>query len=63
MSFADRDGFIWMDGKLIDWRDAQTHFLTSSLHDCMSMVVMGFSLLWPLELTADIAVKAVMTRP
>ncbi|MBT3797939.1 MAG: branched-chain amino acid transaminase [Porticoccaceae bacterium] len=32
MSFADRDGFIWMDGKLIDWRDAQVHFLTSSLH-------------------------------
>ena len=32
MSFSDRDGFIWMDGKLVDWRDAQTHFLTSSLH-------------------------------
>ena len=32
MSFSDRDGFIWMDGKLIDWRDAQVHFLTSSLH-------------------------------
>ena len=32
MSFADRDGFIWMDGKLVDWRDAKTHFLTSSLH-------------------------------
>jgi branched-chain amino acid aminotransferase len=32
MSFADRDGFIWMDGKLVDWRDAKTHVLTSSLH-------------------------------
>ena len=32
MSFSDRDGFIWMDGKMVDWRDAQTHFLTSSLH-------------------------------
>ena len=32
MSFADRDGFIWMDGKMVDWRDAQTHFLTHSLH-------------------------------
>ena len=32
MAFSDRDGFIWMDGKLVDWRDAQTHFLTSSLH-------------------------------
>jgi len=32
MAFSDRDGFIWMDGELVDWRDAQTHFLTSSLH-------------------------------
>ncbi|MBT3620868.1 MAG: branched-chain amino acid transaminase [Porticoccaceae bacterium] len=32
MSFADRDGFIWMDGEMVDWRDAQTHFLTHSLH-------------------------------
>jgi len=32
MSFSDRDGFIWMDGEMLDWRDAQTHFLTSSLH-------------------------------
>jgi len=32
MSFSDRDGFIWMDGEMVDWRDAQTHFLTSSLH-------------------------------
>ena len=30
--FFDRDGFIWMDGKMVDWRNAQTHFLTSSLH-------------------------------
>lgn len=32
MGFADRDGFIWMDGKMVDWRDAKIHFLTSSLH-------------------------------
>lgn len=32
MSMADRDGFIWMDGKLIDWRDAKIHVLTHSLH-------------------------------
>ena len=32
MSFSDRDGFIWMDGKMVDWRNAHTHFLTSSLH-------------------------------
>ena len=32
MSMADRDGFIWMDGKLIDWRDAKIHVLTHTLH-------------------------------
>lgn len=32
MSMADRDGFIWYDGKLVDWRDATTHVLTHSLH-------------------------------
>jgi branched-chain amino acid aminotransferase len=29
---ADRDGKIWMDGKLIDWRDATIHVLTHTLH-------------------------------
>jgi branched-chain amino acid aminotransferase len=29
---ADRDGKIWMDGKLIDWRDAKIHVLTHTLH-------------------------------
>jgi branched-chain amino acid aminotransferase len=32
MSMADRDGKIWMDGELVDWRDATTHVLTHSLH-------------------------------
>lgn len=32
MSMADRDGFIWYDGKLVAWRDATTHVLTHSLH-------------------------------
>ena len=32
MSMADRDGKIWKDGKLIDWRDAQIHVLTHTLH-------------------------------
>ena len=32
MAFADRDGFIWTDGELVNWLDAQIHFLTSSLH-------------------------------
>jgi branched-chain amino acid aminotransferase len=29
---ADRDGKIWMDGKLIEWRDAKIHVLTHTLH-------------------------------
>jgi len=32
MSMADRDGKIWKDGKLIDWRDATIHVLTHTLH-------------------------------
>ncbi len=31
-SLADRDGKIWMDGKLIEWRDAKIHVLTHTLH-------------------------------
>lgn len=30
--FDDRDGFIWVDGKLVPWRDAKTHILTHGLH-------------------------------
>jgi branched-chain amino acid aminotransferase len=32
MSMADRDGKIWMDGKLIEWRDATIHVLSHTLH-------------------------------
>jgi branched-chain amino acid aminotransferase len=32
MSFEDRDGFIWMDGEFVDWRDAKVHVLTHTLH-------------------------------
>ena len=32
MSMADRDGWIWCDGKMVPWRDAQTHVLTHTLH-------------------------------
>lgn len=32
MSMADRDGFIWKNGELVDWRSAQTHVLTHTLH-------------------------------
>ncbi|GAA5184155.1 branched-chain amino acid transaminase [Niveibacterium umoris] len=37
MSMADRDGFIWFDGKLVPWRDATTHVLTHSLHYGLSV--------------------------
>jgi branched-chain amino acid aminotransferase len=30
--FDDRDGHIWLDGKLVPWRDATTHVLTHGLH-------------------------------
>lgn len=32
MSMADRDGVIWYDGKMVPWRDANTHVLTHTLH-------------------------------
>ncbi|WP_018605362.1 branched-chain amino acid transaminase [Uliginosibacterium gangwonense] len=37
MSMADRDGFIWMDGKLVPWREATIHVLTHSLHYGLSV--------------------------
>ncbi|MGV8985795.1 MAG: branched-chain amino acid aminotransferase [Cypionkella sp.] len=30
--YDDRDGFIWMDGKLVEWREAKVHILTHALH-------------------------------
>ena len=32
MSMADRDGWIWMDGQFVPWRDAKIHVLTHTLH-------------------------------
>lgn len=32
MSMADRDGWIWFDGELVPWREAQVHVLTHTLH-------------------------------
>ncbi len=37
MSMSDRDGFIWFNGKLVDWRDANIHVLTHSLHYGMAV--------------------------
>ncbi len=32
MSMAERDGKIWMDGELVEWRDARIHVLSHTLH-------------------------------
>ena len=32
ISMADRDGLIWMDGQMVDWREAKVHVLTHTLH-------------------------------
>ena len=32
MSMADRDGKIWMDGTMVEWRDAKIHVLSHTLH-------------------------------
>lgn len=32
MSMADREGVIWFDGELVDWKDARIHVLTHTLH-------------------------------
>jgi branched-chain amino acid aminotransferase len=35
--YDDRDGKIWMDGQLIDWRDANVHILTHAMHYASSV--------------------------
>src|SRR6056297_3699649 len=35
--YGDRDGKIWMDGKLVEWRDANVHVLTHALHYASSV--------------------------
>jgi branched-chain amino acid aminotransferase len=30
--FDDRDGWIWLDGRFVPWRDAKLHVLTHGLH-------------------------------
>lgn len=32
MGMDDRDGKIWMDGQMVDWRDAKIHVLSHTLH-------------------------------
>ena len=31
-NMADRDGFIWFDGKIVPWREVKAHVLTHALH-------------------------------
>ncbi len=32
MTMDDRDGFIWLDGEWVEWREAKVHVLTHTLH-------------------------------
>ena len=36
-TFDDRDGWIWLDGEMIPWRDARVHVLTHALHYASSV--------------------------
>jgi branched-chain amino acid aminotransferase len=36
-NFDDRDGWIWIDGKLVPWREANVHILTHALHYASSV--------------------------
>jgi branched-chain amino acid aminotransferase len=36
-SYDDRDGKIWLDGKLVEWRDANVHILTHAMHYASSV--------------------------
>jgi branched-chain amino acid aminotransferase len=31
-TFDDRDGWIWFDGQMVEWREAKVHVLTHALH-------------------------------
>ncbi len=35
--YDDRDGYIWMDGELVDWREAKVHILTHAMHYASSV--------------------------
>jgi len=36
-AYDDRDGFIWMDGAMVPWRDAKVHVLSHALHYASSV--------------------------
>jgi branched-chain amino acid aminotransferase len=36
-AYDDRDGWIWMDGKMVPWREANVHILTHAMHYASSV--------------------------
>ena len=36
-AYDDRDGMIWMDGKMVPWREANVHILTHAMHYASSV--------------------------
>src|SRR5688500_5792011 len=36
-SYDDRDGWVWFDGKLVPWREANVHILTPAMHYASSV--------------------------
>jgi branched-chain amino acid aminotransferase len=36
-NFDDRDGWIWLDGQLVPWREANVHVLTHAMHYASSV--------------------------
>lgn len=37
LGYDDRDGKIWLDGQLVDWRSAQVHVLSNAMHYASSV--------------------------
>jgi branched-chain amino acid aminotransferase len=37
LTFDDRDGWIWLDGNMVPWREAEVHVLTHALHYASSV--------------------------
>lgn len=35
--YDDRDGFIWMDGEMVEWRSAKVHVLSHAMHYASSV--------------------------
>ena len=61
MSMDDRDGVIWLDGKMLPWRDAKVHVLTHTLHYGMG-VFEGIRAYKTAEGTAAFRLDEHMTR-